>query len=346
MLPTARANHQALSFHLEQCSGIRDKKILILQGQIGSYLEFFKDSTFTALTYDAGHHQGWHRHNIKSVQSIDSDERFDIIIQFGSKSETETRLALGKYSLNLKPGGRYIAAVHNKLGSSRYKKQIGELYKDIASNSKSKSRVFDAIKDESFNQALAEKWSLLETPSCISGTEYQTLPGVYGEKKLDAGSVYLSELIKNEYWSGRGADFGSGYGYLAGQLLSKRNKVQEVHLYELDFRALEMAKLNIQSKCDTLKSLETHWCDFTQAPAPSRPYHWAVMNPPFHEGTSQDFDLGLAFIKQASKMLNSGAPLFMVANVHLPYEDTLYQEFRSVVKLGEEHGFKAFKAIK
>jgi len=350
MLPIVRAAHQALSFHLEQCSTISDKKILIIQGQVGNYLEALKGCEITALSYDAAHHYEWKQAGITSVQSIAKEKSYDVVIQFGSKSESETRLALAKYALLLKENGRFISIVHNKLGAGRYKKQFEQLFSDIAITSKSKSRVLDGIKDESFNTILAEDWVKLEKPSILEGSDYLSLPGVYGEKKLDAGSIFLSELLQNEYWSGRGADLGAGYGYLAGELLKNRHKIQELHLYEIDSRALEMAQLNlskiIEKSCNTVKSIKTHWCDVTQAPKPERSYHWAIMNPPFHTSTEQNFDLGIAFIQQAAVMLRDGAPLFMVANLHLPYEETLHESFRSVVKLGERDGFKAFRAVK
>jgi len=341
MHKAAAATQEALKFYLEtEAEPIKVASALIVQGQPGAYLDQIKADKITALTYDAAHHQEWSSRRISSVQS--TEETYDLIIHFGGKSESETRLALGKYAQRLNEGGRFIAAVHNRLGSSRYRKQIAELFPEVESSSKSKSRVFEAYQSEGFNNALAQQWTKLEAPTKIADSDFETVPGIYAENKIDVGSELLGKYIRDEYWGGRGADLGSGYGYLSRQVLSTRHKVKEIHLYELDYRALEMAKQNLSD----FDGVHTHWCDVAKEVPRERPYHWVIMNPPFHEGTDQDFDLGKAFIQQAAAILAPGSPLFMVANLHLPYEETLYENFRSVVKLGEEKGFKLFRAIR
>ena len=52
-----------------------------------------------------------------------------------------------------------------------------------------------------------------------------------------------------------------------------------------------------------------------------------VMNPPFHEGRKADPELGQAFIEAAAGMLGAKGKLYMVANRHLPYEETLERLF-------------------
>ena len=70
------------------------------------------------------------------------------------------------------------------------------------------------------------------------------------------------------------------------------------------------------------------------------------MNPPFHEGRKDKPDLGIAFIKNASKSLRKKGVLWMVANKHLPYEQTLNSEFFKIEKIVEKDGFKIFRAEK
>jgi len=71
-----------------------------------------------------------------------------------------------------------------------------------------------------------------------------------------------------------------------------------------------------------------------------------VMNPPFHEGKKTDFSIGLGFIKSSAAALSPRGVLYVVANAHLPYEDLLQAEFKTVEKLHEGGGFKVFTAHK
>ncbi|MFT5882971.1 MAG: 16S rRNA (guanine1207-N2)-methyltransferase, partial [Crocinitomicaceae bacterium] len=75
-----------------------------------------------------------------------------------------------------------------------------------------------------------------------------------------------------------------------------------------------------------------------------RKFDWVVMNPPFHEAQDQSFELGKTFIREAARILKPGGGLYLVANLHLPYEELIRTEFRSHKLLGEENGFKCIFA--
>jgi 16S rRNA (guanine1207-N2)-methyltransferase len=68
------------------------------------------------------------------------------------------------------------------------------------------------------------------------------------------------------------------------------------------------------------------------------------MNPPFHDGKRASPALGQAFIEAAAGMLRPKGRLLMVANRHLPYEESLAQRFRNVIDLGGDARFKLFCA--
>ena len=89
-----------------------------------------------------------------------------------------------------------------------------------------------------------------------------------------------------------------------------------------------------------------HWADLTREGAESRHFDAVIMNPPFHAGRSAEPALGIAFIQAASRALKAGGRLFLVANRHLPYEQTLQAAFRRVSVLAEADGFKLFEALR
>ena len=70
------------------------------------------------------------------------------------------------------------------------------------------------------------------------------------------------------------------------------------------------------------------------------------MNPPFHQGRAADPSLGRKFIQAASRLLTPQGKLWMVANRHLPYENTMTECFRNVDTIAMDAGFKVFHATR
>ncbi|MDN3718595.1 methyltransferase [Roseibium salinum] len=87
------------------------------------------------------------------------------------------------------------------------------------------------------------------------------------------------------------------------------------------------------------------WSDVTKGI--EGPYDFIVSNPPFHQaGKADRTDVGQGFIRAAAAGLRSGGDFYMVANRHLPYEQTLTEVFAHVVQLADEGGYKVIKAVK
>lgn len=336
---TQKACCDALEFFFQQIGsiGLAEKRILILQGFPSSYVKHLKNAHIDTLTYCAKTHSGWLQQNITPITSPSGD--YDIVIQFASKSESETALHLALGLDQLKPEGQFIGVVHNRMGSTRYRKNFEKLFKQVDTLSKSKARVCSANKKD---LTQSPNYTFPPEPQLIANSDYKTLPGVYGERAIDTGSVLLAEILKKEHWSGIGADIGCGYGYLSGEILSTKHRVKQLWLYDIDSRAIAMSKLNLAP----FPALHCHWVDVCKEVPVERAVHWVVMNPPFHSGSTQDFELGKKFIQQAASILRQGSPLFIVANQHLPYEEELHANFRSVVKLVEKEGFKCYRAVK
>lgn len=341
---TQKACCEALDFYFqtEVQSPLTSLEILIINGPPANYNKALKGNKITTINYLADIASLWEKNQVQTKEfSHGEQQQYDLIIQFATKSESENLLHLSLAKLSLKTSGIFIGVVHNKMGTSKMKKLITNEFSEPQVISKSKARVLvatNSLKNTQLN------YDELSKPRQVDNTEYMTLAGVYGEKSIDAGSKLLAEHLKKEHFSGNGADIGCGYGYLSGEILKTRHKVKQLHLYDHDKRALNMAIENLKFAENT--EFLPHWVDVTSEIPTQRPLHWAIMNPPFHKGITQDYQLGKSFIKQSASILRNGAPLFMVANVHLPYEETLNTHFRSVIKLTTQNGFKCFKAVK
>lgn len=165
---------------------------------------------------------------------------------------------------------------------------------------------------------------------------FQTLPGVFSADGVDPGSALLARALP-ETLPERMGDLGAGWGYLSAACLARKG-LGEMHLIEAEALALDLARGNI-----TDARAQFHWADATSCALPVS-LGGIVMNPPFHTGRSPQPALGLAFIANAARMLGVRGTLWMVANRHLPYADTLARHFARVDVLDETPAFRVWQA--
>jgi 16S rRNA (guanine1207-N2)-methyltransferase len=118
--------------------------------------------------------------------------------------------------------------------------------------------------------------------------------------------------------------------------------VTALAMLDNDRRAVEAARRNIDDPRAHIR-----WADATSEAEPLDGLDFVVMNPPFHDGGAEDKALGQRFIARAHQVLRKGGALWLVANMHLPYEPILNPLFAHV----ERHavgggGYKVFEARK
>ena len=164
---------------------------------------------------------------------------------------------------------------------------------------------------------------------------YFTTAGVFSDGAIDAGSALLAEALPPKL-PARMADFGAGWGYLAGPVLARAG-VTSLDLIEAEALSLTCARLNVTDPRVTFQ-----WADAAALDGPV--YDGIVMNPPFHAGRASDPSLGRTFIQAAARKLAPHGKLWMVANRHLPYEDALLECFRNVETIGGNGAFKLVHA--
>lgn len=165
---------------------------------------------------------------------------------------------------------------------------------------------------------------------------FVTAPGVFSADGIDPASQILVQALSPKL-GGHVVDLGAGWGYLASAVLAQ-DKVKSVDLVEANSVALDCAKKNISDG-----RAQFHWADATTWGV-ANSVDVVVMNPPFHVGRSGDPGLGQAFIANAARLLKPSGQLWMVANRHLPYEQTLSQNFGQVTEIGGDSRFKVVLA--
>lgn len=166
---------------------------------------------------------------------------------------------------------------------------------------------------------------------------YVTAPGVFSADGIDPASRALADNLP-ETLGAYVIDLGAGWGYLAHRVLS-RDSIRQISLVEADHTTLACARLNV-----TDPRAQFHWEDALRW-RPVSEADTVIMNPPFHTARKADPGLGRAFIAAAAEMLKSTGQLWMVANRHLPYEQTLADLFGEVSEIsGGDTKFKLLHA--
>lgn len=280
--------------------------------------------------------QGW-----QVVSDIPAQGEFDHVIVMASKNHDETRYAMAQGWRRLKTGGLLTAAGANDAGGRRLEKDFSALDMAPAADSKHKSRVVQARKENVVEPQAVPLWIAQGEWQPVLGGRFISRPGLFSWNRADQGSVLLAALIPPEL-AGRGADFGCGYGYLSAHVLSSCADVQHITALDADARAVEACRRNTEFAAGRIHCV---WHDLRQAPALSG-LDFIIMNPPFHEGVKTLSQLGISFIRNAAACLKPGGRLFMVANNHLPYEDVLKLSFSDVHPLDQGQGFKIIRATK
>ena len=167
---------------------------------------------------------------------------------------------------------------------------------------------------------------------------FTTAPGVFSADGIDPGSAALAAALPARL-TGRIADLGAGWGYLAREILT-RGDVAELHLIEASHAALECARANV-----TDPRARFHWADATRF-TPETPFDAVITNPPFHTSRAADPAIGRAFIAAAARMLKPPGKLWLVANRHLPYEAEAALHFLDVQEAAGDKRFKILLAAK
>jgi len=265
----------------------------------------------------------------------------DLVLCVPTRQRTESLAFMAQGLLKLKPEGALVFACANDQGAGGFLSRLKEVAPTLESDSAKKCRWAILRADQIKDRAVLETWIREAAAVTVPGTSFRSVPGIYGWNKVDRGSELLMSTVPE--LTGSGADLGCGYGYLAHTALTRPNSISRMVLVEAEFRALECARQNLapwQERC------AFHWLDVTSKDGRSvaKSLDWVLMNPPFHEGSESNHDMGRAFIESAAQMLAPGGRLYLVANAFLGYEKALSSHFHKVDRVLEKDGFKVIHA--
>jgi 16S rRNA (guanine1207-N2)-methyltransferase len=265
-----------------------------------------------------------------------ADGSADEVIVLAPGGTLERDYVLAQALRVLRPGGSLLAFAPKDKGGSRLKKALERFGCTVGEDARRHHRFCRAVRPaapQELDEAIAAG-----APRIVPALGVWSQPGVFSWDRLDPGSGRLIELLPA--LSGRGADLGCGVGLLAVQVLASP-EVTELVCVDIDRRATDCAAHNL----DDVRARVVQ-ADVRQLGEDLTGLDFAVMNPPFHDGGSEDRDLGVSFIRAAAGMLRKGGVCWLVANRHLPYEAPLAAAFAQVQVRADAGGYKIIGARK
>lgn len=248
----------------------------------------------------------------------------------------ERRYVMAQALRALAPGGRLAVAAPKDKGGSRLRKELEAFGCAVGEDSRRHHRICVVRRPSApagLDAAIADG-----APRFHEGLNAWTQPGVFSWDRVDPGSALLAKTMTP--LAGKGADFGAGIGFLSKVALASP-KLESLLLIDSDRRAVEAARRNIDDPRATI-----HWGDVRTAVIEPGSLDFVIMNPPFHDGGTEDRQLGQAFIRRAADVLRRGGTLWLVANRHLPYEKVLAEVFKTAPSRADTGGYKVFEARK
>lgn len=269
---------------------------------------------------------------------------FDAVFVLPGRQRQEARAQLARAAAKARPGGIVVACAPNTEGAKTLEKDLQDLLGGAGKVTKNKCRVvWETVQPGKLDPDLLAGWLALDTPRAVLDGSWVSRPGIFAWDRIDPASQLLADHLP-ETLKGRGADLGAGFGYLSRTVFEKAPKVTSIDLYEAEKRALDLAEQNL-SAFRGKRTMTGIWSDVTKGI--EGPYDFIISNPPFHQaGKADRADVGQGFIRAAAGGLRPGGEFYLVANRHLPYEQTLGAVFADVTQLADEGGYKVIRAIK
>ncbi|OCG19223.1 16S rRNA (guanine(1207)-N(2))-methyltransferase [Gilliamella sp. App6-5] len=264
----------------------------------------------------------------------------DTLIYYWPKTKSEAQFQISYLLHNMPKGSDIFIIGENRTGV----KSVEDLLSDFGTIQKIDSArrcgLYHFQADSRLAFDLNEWWLSYHLTIENQDIEIKSLPGVFSQKGLDAGSeLLLNALIDHaDIIKGNVLDVGCGSGILS-TVLGKLCHDIELTLSDVSSAAIESSKMTLAS--NSVNGVVVASDVFSHL---NGKYHLIVSNPPFHDGKQTSYTAVNSLIKEAKKHLKLNGYLCIVANSFLPYQAILDETFKCVEVIAQTTKFKVYLA--
>ncbi|MCO6550957.1 MAG: 16S rRNA (guanine(1207)-N(2))-methyltransferase RsmC [Gilliamella sp.] len=262
------------------------------------------------------------------------------LIYYWPKTKSEAQFQLSYLLHNMPKGSDIFIIGENRTGVKSVEALLNDFGTIQKIDSARRCGLYHFQADSRLVFNLDEWWLSYHLTIENQNIEIKSLPGVFSQKGLDAGSELLLNALmdRTDIIKGNVLDVGCGSGILS-TVLGKLNPDIALTLSDVSCAAIESSKATLNRNhvnatvvaSDVFSNLNDK-------------YHLIVSNPPFHDGKQTNYTAVNTLIKEAKKHLKLNGYLCIVANSFLPYQTILDETFKSVEVIAQTTKFKVYLA--
>lgn len=264
----------------------------------------------------------------------------DTLIYYWPKTKSEAQFQLSYLLHNMPKGSDIFIVGENRTGVKSVEALLADFGTIQKIDSARRCGLYHFQAESRLAFELSQWWLTYHLTIDNHDIEVKSLPGVFSQKGLDAGSELLLNalLARQDIVKGQVLDVGCGSGILS-TVIGKLNP--DVDLTLSDVSSAALASSNATLAANQLKGTVVASDVFSNL---TDKYHLIISNPPFHDGKETSYTAVNTLIKEAKKHLKLNGYLCIVANSFLPYQAILDETFKSVELIAQTTKFKVYLA--
>ncbi|OCG07761.1 16S rRNA (guanine(1207)-N(2))-methyltransferase [Gilliamella sp. wkB178] len=262
------------------------------------------------------------------------------LIYYWPKTKSEAQFQLSYLLHNMPKDSDIFIVGENRTGVKSVEALLTDFGNIQKIDSARRCGLYHFHADSRLAFALSEWWLSYQLTIEKQKIVIKSLPGVFSQKGLDAGSdLLLNALLEHtDIIKGSVLDVGCGSGILA-TVIGKLYPDIKLTLSDVSSVAIESSKATLA--CNQVEGQVAASDVFSHL---QDKYQLIVSNPPFHDGKETSYIAVNSLIKEAKKHLKLNGYLCIVANSFLPYQTLLDETFNKVEVIAQTTKFKVYLA--
>lgn len=264
----------------------------------------------------------------------------DTLIYYWPKNKTEAQFQLAYLLNNLAKGTDVFIVGENRSGVKSAETLLTPFGSVQKIDTARRCSLYHFYAESRIAFDIDEWWYQYDLQIEQTTLAIQSLPGVFSQKNLDAGSDLLLNILEEQssLIKGRVLDIGCGSGVLSA-FVAKLNPAIELISSDVSSTALLSTERTLHANGINAQVIASDVFSHIEGR-----FDLILSNPPFHDGKETDYSAVDGLIKQSKSHLKLNGKLCIVANSFLPYHNLLVEQFKRVEVIAQTTKYKVYLA--